>query len=107
MDATQLFPAILLAGFGALLGISVMISRASASTGVPLTLLFLSIGMLAGSQGILGIEFDNYQQAFWLGSAALALILFDGGLNTHWGAVRPVIAPGALLATVGVIVTAA
>jgi cell volume regulation protein A len=106
-DSTQLFPAMLLAGFGFLLGVSVMISRASTTTGVPLTLLFLGVGMLAGSQGIGGIEFDNYQQAFWLGSAALALILFDGGLNTHWDAVRPVIAPGALLATIGVLVTAA
>ena len=103
---THLFPAIVLGGFGVLLGISVMFSRASARTGLPLTLLFLSIGMLAGSQGIGGLAFDNYQQAFWLGSAALAMILFDGGLNTHWDAVRRVLAPGALLATIGVLVTA-
>ncbi|MEO7521259.1 MAG: potassium/proton antiporter [Gemmatimonas sp.] len=107
MESTQLFPAILLAGFGMLLAISVMVSRASSRTGVPLTLLFLGVGVLAGSQGIGGIPFDNYQQAFWLGSIALALILFDGGLNTHWGAVRPAIAPGALLATAGVLITAA
>lgn len=107
MESTQLLPAIVLAGFGLLLGISVMVSRASASTGVPLTLLFLGVGMLAGSQGIGGIEFDNYRQAFWLGSVGLALILFDGGLNTHWELVRPVLAPGALLATIGVLITAA
>ncbi len=108
MEATaQLFPAILLAGFGLLLGISVMFSRASVRTGLPMTLVFLSIGMLAGSQGIGGIAFDDYRQAFWLGSVALAFILFDGGLNTHWDVVRRVLAPGALLATVGVVATAA
>jgi cell volume regulation protein A len=105
-SSTLLFPAAVLGVVGLLLGISVMFSRASARTGLPLTLVFLSIGMLAGSQGIGGIEFDSYSQAFWLGSAALALILFDGGLNTHWDAVRRVLAPGALLATVGVLVTA-
>lgn len=102
----QLLPAILLAGFGLLLGISVMFSRASVRTGLPMTLVFLTIGMLAGSQGIGRIAFDDYAQAFWLGSIALAFILFDGGLNTHWDAVRRVLAPGALLATVGVIATA-
>lgn len=108
MDSeAQQFPAIVLAGFGLLLGVSVMFSRASVRTGLPMTLLFLSIGMLAGSQGIGGIAFDNYTQAFWLGYVALAFILFDGGLNTHWAAVKRVIAPGALLATVGVLVTAA
>jgi potassium/hydrogen antiporter len=106
MDSPLLVPALLLAGFGFLLGLSVMVSRAGTSTGVPLTLLFLGVGVLAGSQGIGGIEFDNYSQAFWLGSVALALILFDGGLNMHWAAARPVIAPGALLATVGVLITA-
>lgn len=106
-SSTLLLPAILLAGFGVLLGISVMFSRASARTGLPLTLVFLTIGMLAGSEGIGGIAFENYQQAFWLGSAALAFILFDGGLNTHWDAVRSVLAPGGLLATLGVATTAA
>lgn len=106
-SSTHLFPAVILGGFGLLLGISVMFSRASVRTGLPLTLVFLSVGMLAGSQGIGGIAFDSYEQAFWLGSAALALILFDGGLNTHWAAVRRVLVPGALLATVGVLVTAA
>ena len=69
-------------------------------------LVFLSIGMLAGAQGIRQLDFENYQQAFWLGSIALAFILFDGGLNTHWSQVRSQLAPGALLATVGVMITA-
>lgn len=107
MDSSiQLLPAILLAGFGLLLGVSVMFSRASVRTGLPMTLVFLSIGMLAGSQGIGGIAFDDYSKAFWLGSVALAFILFDGGLNTHWDVVRRVLPAGALLATVGVLATA-
>ncbi len=101
-----LLPAFLLAGFGLLLGISVMFSRASIRLGLPLTLIFLSIGMLAGADGLGGIAFENYGQAFALGSVALAFILFDGGLNTNWQAVRIVLAPGALLATVGVLGTA-
>jgi cell volume regulation protein A len=105
-DNSHLLPAILLAGFGVLLAVSVLFSRASARTGLPLPLLFLSIGMLAGSQGVGGLDFDSYPQAFALGSVALAFILFDGGLNTHWNAVRSVLAPGALLATGGVIATA-
>ena len=105
--SAHLLPAILLAGFGLLLGVSVLFSRASSRFGMPLTLVFLTVGMLAGSQGIGGIAFDDYSQAFALGSVALAFILFDGGLNSHWSAVRTIVAPGALLATLGVIATAA
>ena len=105
-SSPQLVPAIVLAGFGLLLGISVMFSKTSERTGLPLMLVFLSIGMVAGSQGIRQLDFENYQQAFWLGSIALAFILFDGGLNTHWSQVRSQLAPGAVLATVGVMITA-
>ncbi len=102
----HLVPAGILAAFGVLLVISVLFSRASVRFGLPLTLVFLSIGMLAGSEGLGKIAFESYSQAFALGTVALAFILFDGGLNTHWGAVRQVLAPGALLATVGVLATA-
>jgi cell volume regulation protein A len=61
--------------------------------------------MLAGSEGLGGIAFDDYQFAFRAGSAALALILFDGGLNTPLDTVRRALAPAGLLATVGVVGT--
>jgi potassium/hydrogen antiporter len=99
--------ALLLATCGLLLGVSVIFSRASQRTGVPIALLFLAVGMLAGSEGLGHIAFDDYGFAFRLGTLALALILFDGGLNTPLGAVRRVIAPAGVLATLGVVGTAA
>ena len=84
-----------------------MFSRASVFTGIPLTLVFLGIGVLAGSEGIGGIAFDDYGLAFRLGSVALAFILFDAGLNTQWGHVKHVLAAAGALATVGVVMTGA
>lgn len=98
--------ALLLATCGLLLGISVLFSRASQRFGVPIALLFLGVGMLAGSEGIGGIEFNDYRFAFRIGVLALALILFDGGLNTPLNAVRRAVAPAGVLATVGVAGTA-
>ena len=94
--------ALLLTTCGFLLGVSVLFSRASQRTGLPIALLFLIVGMLAGSEGVGGIEFDDYQFAFRIGTVALALILFDGGLNTPLSVLRRVAAPAGLLATVGV-----
>lgn len=82
-------------------------SRLFERTGIPVALVFLVIGMLAGSEGIGVIAFDNYRFAFQIGTAALVLILFDGGLNTPSVALRRVVAPAALLATFGVAGTAA
>src|SRR5436190_24006868 len=98
--------ALLLATCGFLLGVSVLFSRASQRVGVPIALIFRVIGMLAGSEGIGGIAFDDYGFAFRMGSLALALILFDGGLNTPLSALRRTWAPAGLLATVGVALTA-
>ena len=98
--------ALLLATCGLLLAISVLFSRASQRFGVPIALLFLGVGMLAGSEGIGGIAFNNYQFAFRIGVLALALILFDGGLNTPLNAVRRAVGPAGVLATVGVAGTA-
>jgi potassium/hydrogen antiporter len=107
MPTTEPFAtAILLATAGLLMAASVLFSRASQRTGVPIALLFLAIGMLAGSEGIGRIQFDDYRFAFRLGSLALALILFDGGLNTPLAALRRTWAPAGLLATVGVALTA-
>ena len=98
--------ALLLATCGLLLAISVLFSRASQRFGVPIALLFLGVGMLAGSEGIGGIEFDDYHFAFRFGMLALALILFDGGLNTPLSAVRRAAGPAGILATLGVAGTA-
>jgi potassium/hydrogen antiporter len=107
LNISDISPALFLATFCTLLVLSVVFSRASVRTGVPLTLVFLGIGLLAGSEGIGGIEFEDYGLAFRLGSVALAFILFDGGLNTRWSHVRHVMAPAGALATVGVVLTGA
>jgi cell volume regulation protein A len=98
--------ALLFTTFAALVVASVALSRAFERTGVPVALLFLGIGMLAGSEGVGGIEFDDFHFAFQIGTAALVLILFDGGLNTPVDALRRVLAPGAVLGTLGVAGTA-
>src|SRR3954447_4668532 len=98
--------ALLLTTCGLLLGVSVIFSRASQRTGIPIALLFIVVGMVAGSEGLGHIAFDDYRFAFRLGVVALALILFDGGLNTPLATVRKAAAPAGLLATVGVAGTA-
>jgi cell volume regulation protein A len=74
--------------------------------GAPLLLVFLLVGMLAGEGGPGGIKFDNVGAAYLVGSIALALILFDGGLRTRFASFRNVLAPSLVLATVGVLITA-
>ncbi|MBX3174294.1 MAG: potassium/proton antiporter [Gemmatimonadaceae bacterium] len=98
--------ALVLALLGLLLGASVVSSRASEYTGIPAALVFLLVGMLAGSEGVLGIAFDDYALAFRAGTIALVLILFDGGLNTPLRAVRQYWGPAVVLATLGIVVTA-
>jgi len=73
--------------------------------GAPLLLVFLLVGMLAGEGGPGGIKFDNVGAAYLVGSIALALILFDGGLRTRFANFRNVLAPSLVLATVGVLIT--
>jgi cell volume regulation protein A len=82
---------------------SVLTSRVKA----PLLLVFLCLGMLAGRDGFGGIAFNNFQLAYFLGSLALTIILFNGGLKTERSFISIAIWPSALLATIGVIVTAA
>src|SRR5690349_1798308 len=98
--------AVLLVTLGVLLALSALGSRVAGRIGVPLGLLFLAVGMLAGVDGIGGISFDDYRLTFRIGTAALALILFDGGWSTDFRHVRPALAPAAVLATLGVVVTA-
>lgn len=75
--------------------------------GAPLLLAFLAVGMLAGESGPGGIVFNDVELAYIVGSVALGLILFDGGLRTRFQTFRNVIAPAGTLATVGVLLTAA
>lgn len=85
---------------------SILASKASGWAGVPALLLFLAIGMLAGSEGLLGIYFDDARLARAVGVIALALILYSGGLDTRWETIRPVMGRGVTLATFGTLLTA-
>ncbi|WP_309570469.1 potassium/proton antiporter [Deinococcus sp.] len=90
---------------GALLLVSLGVSRVGGRLGIPGLLLFLGVGMLFGSDG-LGIQFQNYRLSQAIGTLALCFILFQGGLDTNWAATRPVVRRGLSLATVGVLGTA-
>jgi potassium/hydrogen antiporter len=94
--------ALLLGTAGLLLAVSALLSPVARRTGLPVAFLFLAVGMLAGSDGIGHIAFEDYPFAFRLGTLALALILFDGGLNTSVDRFLPVLAPASVLATLGV-----
>jgi cell volume regulation protein A len=99
--------AVVLLVTGVLVGVAALLSRASGRIGLPVALGFLLVGMLAGSEGIGRIPFEDYALTLRFGTTALALILFDGGLHTPLGALREAIRPAALLATAGVAGTAA
>jgi cell volume regulation protein A len=90
----------------ALILLSITIARFSHNLGVPTLLLFIAVGMLAGSEGPGGIEFTDAGLARSIGIIALTFILFAGGLDTDWSLVRPVFWPALGLATFGVFVTA-
>lgn len=90
---------------GVLLLVSLVVSRIGGRLGIPGLLLFLGVGMAAGSDG-LGIQFSDYRLSQALGTLALCFILFQGGLDTNWGHTRPVVGRGVSLATLGVLGTA-
>lgn len=96
-----------LAAVALLLLLSVLASKATRRLGVPVLLVFMGIGMLTGSEGLGGIEFSNFELAQNVGIAALALVLFAGGLDTDMDRVRNIIRPALSLATVGVVITGA
>lgn len=96
---------ILLVG-SVLLFISIIAGKTSYKFGVPTLVLFLGIGMLAGEDGIGGITFDNPQISQLIGIISLNFILFSGGLDTDWKAVKPVLKEGIALSTIGVLLTA-
>ncbi len=89
-----------------LLLLGVVASKASSKLGVPALLLFLLVGMLAGSEGPGRIPFDNASLTQSVGVIALAFILFAGGLDTNWRIVSPVLWQGLSLASIGVFATA-
>src|SRR5687767_11383235 len=89
-----------------LLLVGTVSSKLSARLGLPVLVVFIGIGMLAGENGIGRIDFDNFVVAHAIGTLALAIILFDGGLQTRAAAIRAVWKPSLLLATVGVLFTA-
>lgn len=83
----------------------VLIGKSSYRFGLPLLLIFLLVGMLFGTDG-LGIQFSDMHSAQFIGMIALCIILFSGGLGTKISAIRPVLVPGLILSTVGVLLTA-
>src|SRR4026207_1432098 len=89
-----------------LLLISIVAGNVSSRFGVPTLILFLIVGMLAGSEGIGGIYFDDAGVAQFIGVTALNFILFSGGLDTNWQTIKPIIWRGISLSTIGVFVTA-
>lgn len=95
----------ILLGLAVLFFLSILAGKASSRFGVPALLLFLSVGMLSGSDG-LGIQFDNIYTAQAVSTAALCIILFSGGMDTKLDQIRPIMAQGIILATLGVFLTA-
>ena len=94
---------ILLVG-SVLIFVSIIISKTGYRFGIPTLLLFLMVGMLFGSDG-LGLQFNNAHEAQFIGTIALSIILFTGGMDTKFSEIRPVIVQGLLLSTVGVVIT--
>jgi potassium/hydrogen antiporter len=92
---------------GGVLAASVLAALASSRTGLPVLVGFLGLGMLLGSDGPGGIDFSDAELTRRIGTAGLALILFEGGLQTSWRRLREVAVPAALLSTIGVLVTGA
>jgi len=99
--------AVLLLILGALLGVSALASRATGLLGVPFALLFIAVGIVAGREGLGRAPLLSDAFAFRVGTAALVFILFDGGLNTPLVTLRRSLAPSSVLATLGVLGTAA
>src|SRR3954452_791981 len=88
---------------GALLAAGTLAALLADRMRVPGLLLFLALGMFAGSEGIGGIDFDNAELARTLGTIALVLILFERGLTAGWSEIRPLLGTAASLATLGTI----
>lgn len=88
-----------------LLFVSIVAGKTGYRFGVPALLLFLIVGMLFGSDG-LGIQFHNAKEAQFIGMVALSVILFSGGMDTKFTEIRPILSPGIVISTIGVLLTA-
>lgn len=96
----------ILAGAAVLVLVSIIANKVSGRLGLPALLIFIIVGMLAGSEGPGGITFDNAPAAQAIGVVGLALILFSGGIDTRWSEVKPVLTKSLALSTLGVALTA-
>ena len=96
---------LLLLAVGGVLAASVLLALGAARTGLPVLVAFLALGMLLGSDGPGKVDFDDAELAREVGIVGLALILYEGGLQTSWRRLRHVVVPAALLSTIGVVVS--
>ena len=94
---------LLLLAVGGILAASIVVALGAARTGLPVLVAFLGLGMVLGSDGPGGIEFDDPELARRVGTIGLGLILYEGGLQTSWRRLREVAVPAALLSTIGVV----
>lgn len=85
---------------------SILAKKLSRRIAIPALIIFLGVGMLAGAEGILGIDFESYEISQFVGVVALNFILFNGGLSTSWKSVKPILGQGIILSTIGVLLTA-